>query len=60
MYDRKKGMVTSYLTKISLKNDYRKEICWWSRHDLKLGSLKDYLGSLEEVNHESYLLDLLK
>ena len=53
-------MVTSYLTKISLKNDYRKETCWLSRHDLKLGSLKDYLGSLEEVNHESYLLDLLK
>ena len=30
------------------------------RHDLNLGSLKDYLGSLEEVNHGRYLLDLLK
>ena len=29
-------------------------------HDPNLGSLKDYLGSHEEVNHGCYLIDLLK
>ena len=29
------------------------------RHDQNLRSLKDYLGSLEEVNHGRYLLHLL-
>ena len=29
-------------------------------HDPNLESLKDYLGSLEEINHGHYLLDLLK
>ena len=28
-------------------------------HDPNLGSLKDYLGNLEEVNHRRYFLDLL-
>ena len=30
------------------------------RHDLNIGSLKNYLGNLKEVNHELYLLDLVK
>ena len=29
-------------------------------HNQNLESLMDYLGSLEEVNHGCYLLDLLK
>ena len=29
-------------------------------HDPNLGSLKDYLGNPEEVNHEHYFLDVLK
>ena len=29
-------------------------------HDLNLGSLNDYLGNLEEVNHRCYFHDLLK
>lgn len=28
-------------------------------YDPKISSLKDYLGSLEEVNHGNYLFDLL-
>ena len=53
-------MVTSYLIQMSLKNDSSQGKCWLCVHDLNLGSLKDYLGSLEEVNHGRYLLDLLK
>ena len=53
-------MVTSYFTQISLKNDSSQGRYWLYGHDLNLGSLKDYLGSLEEVNHGRYLLDLLK
>ena len=30
------------------------------RHDPNLGSLKDYLGNLEEVKHGHSLLKLLK
>ena len=30
------------------------------RHNANLGSLKDYLGSIEEVNRGRYLLNLLK
>ena len=51
-------MVTSYLTQMSLKNDSNQgRLCG---HDPNLGIHKDYLGSLEEVNHGRYLLDLLK
>ena len=37
-----------------------KELGWLCGHDVNLRSLKDYLGSVEEVNHGCYLLDLLK
>ena len=30
------------------------------RHDPNLGSLKDYLGNLEEVKHGHYFIDLLE
>ena len=53
-------MVTSYLTQISLKNDSSQGRCLLCRHNPKLGTLKDYLDNLEEVNHGRYLLDLLK
>lgn len=52
-------MVTSYLTKISLKND-SSQGGYYVDMIQALGSLKDYLGNLEEVNHGRYLLDLLK
>ena len=51
-------MVTSYLTQMSLKNDSNQgRLCG---HDPNIESRKDYLGSLEEVNHGLYILDLLK
>ena len=55
------GKVTSYLTQISLKND-----SIWGKllHYVDMiyasGSLKDYLGNLEEINHGRYLFYLLK
>ena len=53
-------MVTLYLTQMSLKNESSREVDRLCRHDPNLGSLKDYLGNLEEVNHGHYLLDLLE
>ena len=33
---------------------------WLNKHDPNLGSLKDYIGNLEEVNHGHDLLDLVE
>ena len=53
-------MVTSYVTKMILKNDSNQGGCLLCLHDTNIGSHKDYLGSLQEVNHGRYVLDLLK
>ena len=53
-------MVASYLTQISHKNDSTQEDDRLCGHNQNLESLKDQLGSVEEVNHGRYLLDLLK
>ena len=53
-------MITLYITLMSLKNDSNQGRCRLSGHDPDLGSNKEYLGSLEEVNLGCYLLDILK
>ena len=37
-----------------------RKICLLCRQEQKLGSLKDYLGNLEEVKYGYSLLDVLK
>ena len=37
-----------------------REVGWLSRHDPNIGSIKDYLGNLEDVKYEISLLDLFK
>ena len=37
-----------------------REVGWFCRHDLNLGSLKEYIGNLEEENHGHILCDLLE
>ena len=54
------GIVTSYLTQMSIKNDSSQGRLLLCGHDPKLGSFKDQLGSLEEVKHGCYLPYLLK
>ena len=45
---------------MSLKIDSTYGRCSLCGHDTNLGSIKEYLGSLEEVNYRRYLRDLLK
>ena len=52
-------MIFSCLIFGSLEMTLVREDVWCCRHDLSLSNLKDYLGDLEEVNNERYLLDLL-
>ena len=37
-----------------------RKVCRLYKHDPNIGSLKDYLGNLEDANHGCYLLDLLE
>ena len=43
-----KGWSLHVLSREVLRMTLDGEVCWFFRHDIKLESLKDYLGNLEE------------